>query len=159
MSNINAIKELVFKEAKKLNLEIISVEWVNEFGNKILQVIADSEGGLTIDQSTDLNQAISDKIDDIVADIDEYMIEVSSPGLERELKTDDDILKNINQYVYVELNESVALSPKKKIKELNGYLLGYSNNILEFEYNNKGQIKKLKIEKNNIKLIRLAIKF
>lgn len=159
MSNINAIKELVFKEAQKLNLEIISVEWVNEFGNKILQIIADSEGGLTIDQSTDLNQAISDQIDDIVADIDEYMIEVSSPGLERELKTDDDILKNINQYVYVELNESIALSPKKKIKELNGYLLGYSNNILEIEYNNKGQIKKLNIEKNNTKLIRLAIKF
>lgn len=150
---------MVFQEAEKLNLEIISVEWVNEFGNKILQVIADSEEGLTIDQSTALNEAISDKIDDLVLDVDDYMIEVSSPGLERELKNDDDIQKSITQYVHIELIESIPLSPKKKIKELDGYLLGYSNNILEIEYNNKGQIKKLNIEKNNIKLIRLAIKF
>ena len=38
-------------------------------------------------------------------------------------------------------------------------IVAYKNNVLEIEYNNKGQIKKLSINKEEIKLIRLAIKF
>ena len=87
------------------------------------------------------------------------MLEVSSPGIERELETEEDISKSIGEYVYIELKEHINLTLKSKIKDLYGYLRNYANNILEIEYNNKGQIKKISINKENIKFIRLAIKF
>ena len=49
------------------------------------------------------------------------------------------------------------IEKKEYIKE--STYANYSNNVLEIEYNNKGQIKKLSINKEEIKLIRLAIKF
>ena len=51
------------------------------------------------------------------------------------------------------------ITAKTKVLDLEGYLRNYSNNVLEVEYNNRGQIKKLTINKEEIKLIRLAIKF
>ena len=66
MNNIiNKIKEEAIKEACKLDLEIIDVEWVNEFGTNILRIIADSKESLNIDQATALNEAMSLKLDEL----------------------------------------------------------------------------------------------
>lgn len=157
--SLEELKKIAIEEADKLDLTICSVNWVNEYGTLILRIIADSEGGLTIDQSTDLNEAISNRLDIIDSIEEDYMLEVSSPGIERELETEEDISKSIGEYVYIELKEYINLTPKSKIKDLYGYLRNYENNILEIEYNNKGQIKRISINKENIKFIRLAIKF
>ena len=156
---INQIKERAIEIANELELEIIDVEWVNEFGTNILRIIADSKDSLNIDQATALNEAISLELDKLDLIEDEYMLEVSSPGIERELKTDEDINNNIDGYVHVDFNTHFPITAKTKVLEIEGYLRGYSNNILEIEYNNKGQIKKLQINKEEIKLIRQAIKF
>ena len=160
MNNIiNQIKDRAIVIAKELDLQIIDVEWVNEYGTNILRIIADSEEGLNIDQATALNEAMSLELDKLDLIEDEYMLEVSSPGIERELKTDEDINNNIDGYVHVDFKEHFSITAKTKVLELEGYLRSYSNNILEIEYNNKGQIKKLSINKEEIKLIRQAIKF
>ena len=87
------------------------------------------------------------------------MLEVSSPGIERELKTEEDITNNINEYVHIDFKTHFPITAKTKVLDVEGYLRNYSNIVLEIEYNNKGQIKKLSINKEEIKLIRLAIKF
>ena len=156
---INQVKILANEKAKELNLEIIDVEWVNEYGTNILRITADSKTMLTIDEATSLNEAISEGLDILDLIEDEYMLEVSSPGIERELKTDEDILKNINNYVHIDFLKHFSITQKNKVLELEGYLRNYSNNVIEIEYNNKGQIKKLQINKEEIKLIRQAIKF
>ena len=160
MNNIlNKVKELAVKEASKLDLEILEVEWVNEYGTNILRIIADSKETLDIDQATALNEAISLGLDELDMIDDEYMLEVSSPGIEKELKNDDDITYNIDNYVHIDFLTHYPITAKTKVLDLEGYLRNYSNNVLEIEYNNKGQIKKLSINKEDIKLIRLAIKF
>ena len=156
---INQIKELAIIHANKLELEILEVEWVNEFGTNILRIIADAPGSLNIDQATALNEAISLELDNLDLIEDEYMLEVSSPGIERPLKTDEDIENSINEYVHIDFLNHFAVTAKTKVLELEGYLRNYSNNVLEIEYNNRGQIKKLSINKEEVKLIRLAIKF
>jgi len=156
---INQIKELSENKAKELELQIVEVEWVNEFGTNILRIIADAPGSLNIDQATALNEAISLELDMLDLIDDEYMLEVSSPGIEKELKTDEDIINSINEYVHIDFNAHFAITAKNKVLDLEGYLRNYSNNVLEIEYNNRGQIKKLLINKEQIKLIRLAIKF
>ena len=156
---INQVKILANEKAKELNLEIIDVEWVNEYGTNILRITADSPTTLTIDEATSLNEAISEGLDLLDLIEDEYMLEVSSPGIERELKTDEDIVNNINNYVHIDFLNHYSITQKNKVLELEGYLRNYSNNVIEIEYNNRGQIKKLSINKDEIKLIRQAIKF
>lgn len=156
---LNRIKVMANEKAIQLNLEIISVDWVNEHGSNILRIIADSPNFLDIDQATALNEAISIELDNYDDITEEYMLEVSSPGIERELRNDDEILKSINEYVHIDFINHYKLTPKNSILDLEGYLRNYVNNVLEIEYNNKGQIKKVLINKDEIKLIRLAIKF
>ena len=92
-SIIAKVKKIALEKATALNLELIDVEWVNEFGTFILRITADTEVGLTIDESAALNEAISEALDEFDFIEEEYMLEVSSPGIERELKTEEDIQK------------------------------------------------------------------
>lgn len=158
-NKIQKIRAIAIEKANQLNLEIVDVEWVNEFGTYILRIIADTKEGLTIDESAALNEAMSEVLDELDMIEEEYMLEVSSPGIERELKTEEDYINNLNQYVHIDFNTHFMISAKNKVLDLEGYLRNYLNNVFEIEYNNKGQIKKLSIDKEQIKLIRLAIKF
>ena len=79
-------EKLAKKCAEELNLEILEVSFVKENGSRILRIIADSKGGLTIDEATALNEKISDALDREDFIDEEYFLEVSSAGLERELK-------------------------------------------------------------------------
>ena len=156
---ITKVKEMAIDKANALDLEIVDVEWVNEYGTNILRIIADSKEMLNIDQATALNEAISLGLDELDLIEDEYMLEVSSPGIERELKTEEDINNNINNYVHLDFLTHYPITQKNKVLELEGYLRSFSNNVFEIEYNNRGQIKKLLVNKDQIKLIRQAIKF
>ena len=156
---ITKVKEMAIDKANALDLEIVDVEWVNEYGTNILRIIADSKEMLNIDQATALNEAISLGLDELDLIEDEYMLEVSSPGIERKLKTEEDINNNINNYVHLDFLTHYPITQKNKVLELEGYLRSFSNNVFEIEYNNRGQIKKLLINKDQVKLIRQAIKF
>ncbi len=154
---LHQIQELSLRKAKELELEIVSVEWVEEHSQHILRIIADKDGGLTLEDSIALNESMSQALDETSWINEEYMLEVSSPGLERELKTDMDIKKALKEYVHVEVKE--ALNTKPKVKEIEGYLEEVDEDSIMIQYNQKGQIKHISIEKNNIQFIRLAIQF
>lgn len=140
--------------AMELGLEIVDVEWVKENHNYILRILADTDEGLTIDDSIALNEAISAKLDIEDFITEEYMLEVSSPGLERPLKTDSDIKNAIGDYINIRTYASID-----GIKEFEGNLIEYADNIITIDVNIKGRIKQFKIEKSKISKIRLAVKF
>ena len=151
---VNQVKELAIEFANKLELEILEVEWVNEFGTNILRIIADAPGSLNIDQATALNEAISEALDRLDLIEDEYMLEVSSPGIERPLKTDEDIINNIGKYVYVKTYEKI-----NGIKEVYGDLVSYEDGLITINYLVKTIRKQIVIQKEKISKIRLAVKF
>lgn len=140
--------------AKELNLEIIEVEYVKEFGNMVLRVIADSEGGLDINQATALNEAIGEELDKEDFIDEEYSLEVSSPGLERELKTEADYIKYIGSYICIYTKEKVLNK-----NEVYGDLLDYSDGTFKLKVNLKGRMKEIEINKEIIEKVRLAVKF
>lgn len=161
MNKVYVEKTLVLANelASKLDLTIEEVEWVKEAGEFILRIIADSKEGLTIDQATELNNLISDRLDVENYIEEEYMLEVSSPGIERVLKNDEDIINSINTYVHIDFIEAFEIMKNVFLKDIEGTLLSYENGEFELNVNLKGRIKKVKIEKTNVKLIRKAIKF
>ena len=74
---------------------------------RIIRVIADKETGLTLEDSVALNEALSDKLDELDPIEGQYYLEVSSPGIERELTTDKDIYRAIGKKVYIKTYEKI----------------------------------------------------
>lgn len=159
MDKVLKVKTIAEEFAKKLNLEIIDVEWVKEYDQYVMRIIADKDGGIDIDDLTNLNEMISNKLDELDFIDQEYNLEVSSPGIERPLKNDNDILKNLKEYIHVDLIDDLIINKTNYGKEIEGYLEDYKDNIVYLKANFKGRIKLLEINKEKTKLIRLAIKF
>ena len=61
------------------------------------------EGGVTLDDCTDISRGLGDKLDDDNLIEEAYYLEVSSPGLDRPLKTQDDYRRNLGKKVEVKL--------------------------------------------------------
>lgn len=154
MDTIKVIEEMAIKEAAKLNQTIEEVSFVKEHGVKILRIIANSENGLDIDEATALNTVISEKLDELDLIKEEYYLEVSSPGLERELKNNSDIEKQIGSYIYISLYEKID-----NVKEYYGDLISFVDNIITMRINVKGRIKEISVPKEKVSKIRMAVKF
>ena len=78
-----------------------------------------------------------------------YSLEVSSPGAERVLRNKEEVIKAVGKYIYAETSDVSVY----------GTLLSVNEDILNIEYLAKNIKKKIDINYNDIKLIRLAIKF
>ena len=153
-------KKIADEEALKLNLVIEDVDWVNESNNYILRIIASKENGVfDIDDCTKLNEAISLALDKDDFIKEEYMLEVSSEGAEKVLKSEDEIKKNISSYIHIDFNKPIEILKNIRIHDIEGYLKEVNDESLVLNINLKGRLKDITIEKNNIKLIRKAIKF
>ncbi len=80
------VRQLVEKEITALGLTLWDVRFVKEGASWYLRLFIDKEGGVTIDDCTDVSHAV-DPILDAADPIDvSYYLEVCSPGLNRELR-------------------------------------------------------------------------
>ena len=77
--------------AEEFGYFLWDVEYVKEGSRQILRVTIDSEEGINIDDCEKMHRAIDPVLDEADPIEDAYYLEVSSPGLERELRTDDHI--------------------------------------------------------------------
>ena len=145
---LDKVNEIVLKiiADKPYNLYAIKEEKVGT--DNILQIFIDKEPAISLAELATLNELISNELDKIDASWPPYMLEVSSPGAEKELKGIDDILKSVGKYIHVELIDKVY----------EGYLEEANDLEIIIKINLKGRIKKLPIKINDIKFIRLAVK-
>ena len=143
-------KEILKPFLEERNLKLYDSELVKEDGNLILRVTIDNiDGPIDIDTLALANEYLSDRIDKYDKDMPEYMLEVSSPGAERVLKNDEEIEKSIEKYIHVETSNMVY----------EGVLRESNSEKIVVRINIKGRFKNQEISKNEIKLIRLAVKF
>ena len=116
--------------------------------------IEKNEGYLDMDTCVAVSELISDKLDEVDPIKEEYILEVSSPGIEKPLKTFEQVEKSIGEYVYAKFK-----NPKSGLHEVEGYLKSIEDQQLEFEYLVKNIKKKIVVDYDNIQFIRLAVKF
>ena len=79
---------LVKETVEAQNVELWDVRFVKEGASWYLRVIIDSENGITIDDCEKMHRAIDPLLDEADPIDEAYHLEVSSPGIERELKED-----------------------------------------------------------------------
>lgn len=133
---------------KEHDLIFYDVELVKEFGYLILRVTLDKKGGIDVDTLGLANEYLSERIDKYDQDMPEYMLEVSSPGAEKLLRNDEEISEAVGMYIHVEVEGMVY----------EGELVLADTESITIKINIKGRFKKVNIKKEEIKLIRLAVK-
>ena len=110
------VEELVEPIINNLGFELEYVEFVKEGSNNVLRVVIDKDGdNLWVDDCETVSRAIEDIVDNNIKQ--EYVLEVSSPGLERQLKT----LKLYKKYTGREIH--IKLFKKQDdLKEFNAII-------------------------------------
>ncbi len=88
---VSAVRELVLPIVEGFGYMLWDVEYVKEGSEWYLRITIDSEDGITINDCEKVHRAIDAPLDELDPIDGPYHLEVSSPGIERELKTDEHI--------------------------------------------------------------------
>lgn len=139
------IKELLEEEIIKLGYELYDVEYVKEGKDYFLRIYIDSNLGITLEDCEKVSNSISDILDKTNYIKEQYFLEVSSPGIERNLREDKHFESNIGNTIQVKLFKKVDNK-----KDIIGILEGFDNECLIIKLDNS----QIKIERNNISLVK-----
>lgn len=139
------IKELLEEEIIKLGYELYDVEYVKEGKDYFLRIYIDSNLGITLEDCEKVSNLISDILDKTNYIKEQYFLEVSSPGIERNLREDKHFESNIGNTIQVKLFKKVDNK-----KDIIGILEGFDNECLIIKLDNS----QIKIERNNISLVK-----
>ena len=136
--------------------ELVDIEYGKMGGDYVLSVFVDKPEGITVNDTADLTDIISPLLDQIKPDPfpEQYFLEVTSPGLERPLKTKEQLADAVGSYIHVGLYKAVD---KQKVFE--GTLLSFEEDVLHMEYLDKTRRKEVEIPYSLVSKARLAVKF
>lgn len=155
MALLDEIKEMILPLIEQQDCYLDDIEYVKDKNEMYLRIYIDKNvGHLDMDTCVAVSELISEKLDEVDPIQDEYYLEVSSPGIEKPLKTFEQVQKAVGEYVYAKF-----INPKAGLHEVEGYLISIQGNELEFEYLVKNIKKHIVVDYDNIKFIRLAVKF
>lgn len=109
---IDKIKDIASNILQRNGIELIDVTYRRESGGNVLRISADTERGITIGECARMNEIISEALDESNIIEDKYILEVSSPGLDRPLKSKNDFLKAKGKKIRV--HTYMAIDNKKE---------------------------------------------
>lgn len=133
------------------HFELYDVEYVKEGGNWYLRVYIDKDNGITVDDCELVSRALSDLLDKRDFIPDSYILEVSSPGLGRQLKRDKHFEKSIGEEVEVKLYKAV-----NKKKDFVGILKAFDQNSITITLEDQND---MVIPRTDIATVRLTFDF
>ena len=149
-STYHSVADLIEPTLRKNEIELVDVEYKKVGKNWILRVFIEKNQGVTVYDCQELSREIEDLIEIHELIADHYVLEVSSPGLDRPLKKESDFLRNKGKQILVK-----TYSPINNSKINTGTVKNFSNDTLFLE------IKKdtLEISLTDIAQAKLTIEF
>lgn len=142
---VTQIYEMVKPIADELNYQIYHIEYVKENGEYYLRIYIEKEGGITLSDCEALSRRVSDVMDEKDPIADPYFLEVSSPGLNRTIFTEEHYKRFIGREVMVRFTK--AIDGKKNAK---GILKEVNEDNIIVEADTLISIPKEKIKSANI---------
>lgn len=146
----NHVEEAVEKIAEEIlantDYELVDVEYVKE-RDWFLRVYIDKEGGIGLDDCQEVSGLLDEKLEELNIINDRYILEVSSPGLDRALKKEKDFKREMGKMVDITLYKAIDGE-----KMLTGKLTGYTKDIITIDETKEIALK-------DIALVRLHIDF
>ncbi len=135
---------------KGRDIEIMDIIYRREQGGMVLRILIDKPEGVTINECEELNNFLSGELDKEDVIQDRYTLEVSSPGLDRPIKTDRDFERAMGRILEITTYEVID---GKKAHE--GRLIGMDKENVVIESNGISTV----IPRNKIALARLRVEF
>ncbi len=128
--NVSAVvRDLALSPASELGLEIWDVEYVRRGGSYYLVITIDKAEGVTIDDCEAFHRRMDTLLDEVDPIEGSYYLEISSPGVERELRLPEHYQKVCGETVslrfFAPLSEEFG--DICRAKELTGELLGFDD--------------------------------
>lgn len=133
-------------------LTLFDVEYVQEGSDMFLRVYIDKDGGVDLSDCSNVSEQLSEKLDLNDPIKAPYMLEVSSPGAERPLKTKADFDRYVGENIYVTLYVHIDGE-----KEYEGILMSFTDDVATIEYKFKHTKKQVEIPFDKIAKARLAV--
>lgn len=95
LNTVERVEEIVKPIADEMGYDLWDVRFAKEGADWYLRIFIDKDGGVDINDCVDFTHAITKPLDEANPISQSYMLEVSSPGVERELIKDEHFEKYI----------------------------------------------------------------
>ncbi|MFB0521463.1 MAG: ribosome maturation factor RimP [Desulfatiglandales bacterium] len=122
---INEVSDLAEGLLTEYGMEMVDVEFRFEGGRWTLRIFIDKEGGVTVDDCASVNRELGDLIEAKNIIDYHYVLEISSPGLNRPLKKESDFIRSIGKMVTLRMSR-----PINKRKNFTGRLTNVREGII-----------------------------
>ena len=146
-NTVQKVEEIVVPFAAELSVSIWDITFTKEGTDWYLRIFIDKEGGVSIDDCVDLTHAVTKPLDEADPISQSYMLEVSSPGVERELKKDWHFEKYIGSAVMAR-----TIRPIDNVRDFNGILESYENGEITIRLQDDKKISFNKKDTSYVKL-------
>ena len=146
-TTVSRVEEIIKPIADKMGYEIWDVKYVKEGSDWYLRIFIDKPNGIDINDCVDFTHAISKPLDDADPISQSYMMEVSSPGVERELTRDEHFEKFVGDKVMVRLIRAID-----GVRDFNGVLTRYENKELTVKLQDDSEVTINKKDTSYVKL-------
>ncbi len=146
-NKIKALAETLLQEEK---MELADLELLREGRGWVLRLFIDKTGGITLDDCASISRQFGDQLEVEELIPFRYTLEVSSPGLDRPLKKDQDFLRHIGNQIQVitrspwegrsffkgkmldyQVSGALSLAEKKKVWEIPVSLIAKARLVFE----------------------------
>ena len=121
-NTVKIVWDIVEPFAEELGLKIWDVRFLKDGSSWFLRIFIDKDGGVSIDDCVDLTHAINGPLDEADPIEQAYFLEVSSPGVERDLVRDEHFSAYIGEKIKVKM-----IRPVEGKREFSGILADYSD--------------------------------
>lgn len=98
---VENIRSLILPELEQEDVELVDIELKGKYGSQVLRIFVDTPNGISLDRCADLSRMISDVLDIKDPINSKYTLEVSSPGLNRPLKSLRDFQRKLGNRVRI----------------------------------------------------------
>lgn len=147
---VKRTEEYLLPIVEKRGFELYDVEFEKEGNDFYLRAYIEKPGGITINDCVDVSREMNEILDREDYIKEQYIFEVSSPGLDRPLKKDKDFQRNIGKNVDIKTYKAFD-----KQKEFTGVLSAFDKDTVTITFEDGD----FTFQRKDISLIRLTIDF
>ena len=142
---VSAVTPIAERIARELGYYVWDVDYVKEGTEWFLRIDIDKEDGVGIEDCEKFSRAIDPILDEENPIEEQYTLQISSPGIEREIKNDFHLEQSLGETVQVRL-----YAPLNGFKEYVGELKAYSSDTVTLDVDEEVVIPRKAIGKMNI---------
>lgn len=148
------VKELIKDAVEALGVELYDVIYEKEGKEYYLRVLIDREDeSIDLDTCVSVSEVVSNILDEHDPIKNEYLLEVTSPGVERPLKTKEQFTKAINKYILLDV-----ITPVEGYNQLVGTIKDVNEEGINLEIKIKTRVKVVSIAFENIENAMTTVK-